>query len=78
MKARSIPPLIIDWLLRYGSTRFDGRGAVIHYFDKAARRRLEKDVGRAIVRKTKEFLDCYAVFVDDVLITAGWHYKRRS
>ena len=73
---RSIPPLITDWLLDFGSTSYDKRGAQIQYFDKDARRRLEREVGRQVVRRLSDFLDCYAVFDEGVLITTGWRLKR--
>lgn len=49
VQQRGIPSLIVDWLLIYGATAFDHRGAEVRYFDHAARRRLEKEFGRQVV-----------------------------
>jgi hypothetical protein len=54
MQQRDVPPLIVHWLIDYGARRFDHHGAVLRYFDKDARRRLEKEVGRRIARKLEE------------------------
>ena len=72
---RSIPPLISDWLIAFGAVTHDHRGAEILYFDKRARRSLEREVGRPIVRRLSDYLDCYAV-VDDGDVTTGWQTKR--
>jgi hypothetical protein len=41
MQQRGIPPLVVDWLLRFGHMRHDHRGAIVYYFDKHSRRDLE-------------------------------------
>ena len=76
---RCLPPLVIDWLHDFGRERHDGRGATILYFDKHARRSLERSVGRAPVRRMKEWLNAYAVVSDDgTLVTVGHRYRRIS
>jgi hypothetical protein len=42
MQKRSVPPIVLDWLHDYGSEQYDGRGAVIRYFDRAAKERLKR------------------------------------
>lgn len=76
MQKRAIPPAAIDLLLNYGaSTR--SCGAESFFFDKAARRRIAKDLGRAEIRRVARFLNAYAVVGDDgVLITAAWRTRR--
>ena len=74
---RGFPQLVVDWLDAYGAARHDGRGAIILHFTKAARRRLERDVGREPVRRMHEWLDAYVVrSTDGTLITIGHHYRR--
>lgn len=74
---RGLPPLVLDWLESYGHERHDGHGATILFFDKSARRRLERAVGREPVRRMHEWLDAYAVVSGDgCLITAGHRFKR--
>ena len=41
-RQRDVPPIIIEWLQCYGDERFDGRGAVIRYFGRKGRQRLEQ------------------------------------
>lgn len=50
---RALPPLLLNWLRDYGHERYDGRGATVLFFDKAARRRLERTASRAPVRRMK-------------------------
>ncbi len=77
MQQRGIPPLIMDWLTRYGASRHDHRGAEILYFDKHSRKILAKAVGAEVVRRLAGLLDTYAVVADgSLVITAGHRYKR--
>lgn len=77
IQRRCLPPLVLDWLDQFGHEHYDGKGAVILHFNKPARRRLERAVGRAPVRRMKDWLDAYAVVsADGQLITAGHRFKR--
>lgn len=74
---RGLPPLVLHWLDDYGTETHDGHGAVIRHFDRRARRRLERDVGREPVRRMHEYLDAYSVVgTDGTLITVGHRYQR--
>jgi len=73
---RAIPPLILDWLDRYGVRERAGAGAEIAYFDKNSRRALERDVGRTVVARLGDLLDAYAVVDGNTVITVGHRYKR--
>ena len=73
---RAVPPLMQEWLLQYGAQMHDSRGGIIRYFDKAAKRRLERAFGREPVRRMKDKLGCYLVEADGRVITAG-HRRRR-
>lgn len=73
---RGIPPLIIEWLERFGEERHDHHGAVILHFSKRSVRRLERDVGRDPVRRMRDYLLCYAVIAEGNVITVGKRYKR--
>jgi hypothetical protein len=76
---RGVPPLILDWLITYGSAQPDQRGAEIRYFDHAARRRLSKAVGHKVVDLLGQLLHMYAVMSNDgVVITTGHRFKRIS
>lgn len=74
---RGIPPVVIDWVLDYGTEEFDHHGAIIHFFDRDGRRRLEKAVGRQVVSKLEPYLDVYAVEdTNGQLITVGHRFQR--
>lgn len=76
---RAVPPLIIDWLNRYGEEAFDGRGGIRRYFSKRSRRALEHDCGRAPVRCMEAFLKTYLIeSVDDGSIITVGHVTRRG
>lgn len=76
-KQRGIPPVIVQWLEDFGERTYDHRGAVITYFTKRARRRLERAVGRQVIRHLGNWMDCYAVrSVDGNLVTVGHRFQR--
>ena len=76
MQQRTIPPLILDWLIDYGATSYDKHGARKRYFDKRSRKRLMKEVGKSIVSQLSKHLTVYAVTTDDSVITVGYRTKR--
>jgi hypothetical protein len=80
MQQRSIPPLVVTWLLDFGEMRYDHRGGIVHYFDKSSRRNLERTVGSRIVARLADYLDAYVVssVADSTLITVGHRYGRRG
>jgi hypothetical protein len=73
---RAIPRLMVDWLLRFGAEVPDTRGCTIRYFDKRAKRRLERAYGREPVRRFEDKLSCYLVEKDGRVITTGHRQKR--
>lgn len=73
---RGIPQLIVDWLITYGAVANDGRGAVTHYFDRHARRRLAQAVGGRVVTLLGSLMDAYVVTSHDgMIITVGHRFK---
>jgi hypothetical protein len=77
MQQRGIPPVIVDWLLKYGATRFAPRGGRYRYFDRASRERIRKAIGDAALKQYHERLDCYAVVAEDeTVVTVGHRYRR--
>jgi hypothetical protein len=74
---RGLPPLVLHWLDDFGREVPAPGGATLRHFDKRARRRLERSVGREPVRRLHEYLDAYAVYADDgTLVTTGHRYQR--
>ncbi len=75
---RGIPLLIEEWLDSYGDEEYDGRGARVVFFSKKSIRKMERQFGRAPIRKLSEWLDVYKV--EDVgsaqIITIGRRFKR--
>jgi hypothetical protein len=78
IQKRAVPPIVLDWLQDYGSERHDGRGAVIRYFDRAAKARLEQVCGRRFVQANKKYLAVYMIedSAGRALITVGYRNRR--
>lgn len=74
MRQWAIPPLAVEALLAFGRGEHDHRGGTIVYFDKAARRRLERD---RLDRALEHCLDAYAVVASTGEIITVGHRDRR-
>lgn len=76
---RGIPSLVSNWLLDYGDEIFDGHGGVIRYFSSNCIRRMEREIGKAPIKRFSEFLRCYLVESsrDGAIITVGKRYRNR-
>lgn len=79
MQQRAIPPFMIELLERFGTEERCG-GADRIFFDKAARKRLERHLGgRRSIRHVEPWLDVYLVVGDNgKLVTVGHRLKRPS
>jgi len=76
MQQRGIPHSALECLLDYGRIQYDHRGAAIVFLDKAARRRLARDLKNRPLPRDKH-LDAYAVIATDGTVkTVGHRYKR--
>ena len=76
---RAVPPLIFDWLNRYGEEAYDGHGGIHRFFSKRSRRMMERDFGRMPVRRLAEFLGTYLVeSVDDGQVITVGHLTGRK
>jgi hypothetical protein len=76
MQQRAIPPLIVDWLIDYGSTSYDKHGAERRFFDKRSRKQLSGAVGKSVVAQLSKQLSTYVVIGNDSVITIGYRTKR--
>jgi hypothetical protein len=76
MQQRGVTTRDLAWLLKYGRRTRASRGATLLYFDKRARRAIERDVGRDVVRRVAEHLRAYAICRQSTIITAGKLYRR--
>lgn len=73
---RGIPPVIQDWLLDYGEEQFDGHGGIVRYFSQECLREMEREIGKATLKRMSEYLRCYLVQSshDSAVITVGKRY----
>jgi hypothetical protein len=77
LRQRGIPPPVVEWLVSYGSSRFDHHRGLVFYFDSQSRAVLRSAVDRAALARYSEHLDCYVVVsTNGEVITVG-HRTRR-
>jgi hypothetical protein len=77
LQQRAIPPFVVDLLEHCGSTMRCG-GADRLFFDKAAKKRLERHLGGArSLRVVEKWLGVYAVFSDDGGVVTVGHLSKR-
>ena len=74
MRQRAIPPAVVEALLDYGCEEHDHHGGTILYFNKAARRRLERE---RLDRALERYLDAYAVVATTGEVISVGHRDRR-
>ena len=70
MRQRAIPPVVVEALLDFGCEEHDHHGGTILYFNKAARRRLERE-------RLDRALDAYAVVATTGEVITVGHRDRR-
>jgi hypothetical protein len=79
MQQRGIRAEALERLLDYGREAFDHRGHVVVYFDKAARRRVERDADEATRKELSRLARTYAVLSPaGTVVTVGHRYRRIS
>jgi hypothetical protein len=76
---RGIPPLISNWLLDYGDEIYDGHGGVVRCFTPSSIRAMEREIGRAPLKRMSEFLRCYLVQSsrNGAVITLGKRHQNK-
>lgn len=77
MQQRGIPRIVLDALVDFGSTKRT-RGGERLFFDKAARRRLQRlPEGNSLLKQLERWLRVYAVLADDGnIVTVAFGYRR--
>lgn len=75
---RCIPPLIDEWLERFGEENYDGHGGIRRYFSHRSVRAMQREFGREPVRRMSDYLNVYKVEStrDGGTITIGYRNKR--
>lgn len=77
MQQRGIAPEALEHLLAFGREAHDHRGAVLVYFDKAARRRLAREAGDEARSLLPRLRRLYAVLSGQgEVVTVGHRYRR--
>jgi hypothetical protein len=77
MQQRGITPGALSCLLDYGREAHDHTGHVTVYFDKAARRRLERDADAETRKQLAQLARLYAVLGGHgEIVTVGHRYRR--
>lgn len=73
---RSIPQMIIDFLIDYGACEKAGDGTRKHYFDKRSKRQLKAYLGQ-LFGLIEEYLNCYAIVCPEGrIITVAYRTAR--
>lgn len=75
---RGIPPVVHEWLTRFGSEHYDGHGGIKVFFSKDSKKRMEKELGKSFVHKNEQYLQIYRIESshDGQIITCGHLTKR--
>ena len=77
MQQRGISQAALSCLLDYGREAHGHDGRTTLYFDKTARRRLERDAGPAARKQIARLVRLYAVMGGDGgVVTVGHRYRR--
>jgi hypothetical protein len=77
MQQRGIGPSTLDALFAYGAGAHDGRGAVVWYFDKHARRQLRRKCDARLYKSIERHLSAYAVVGSDGAVVTVGHRTHR-
>ena len=75
MQQRAIRPDVLERLLEFGREAFDHKGGVVLYFDKAARRRLNRVAPGA--KDLERLARCYAILsTNGDILTVGHRFRK--
>ncbi|GAB2876297.1 hypothetical protein GCM10027046_00060 [Uliginosibacterium flavum] len=64
MQQRSIPKMLVDWLVDFGHGEPAGNGSFKYYFDKTSRRRFKEYAGK-LYGMLEQHLNIYVVLAAD-------------
>lgn len=77
MQQRGIREKTLDCLLKYGSKMHSDRGCFIMFFNKQARKRLQKIADSNLYKYLQSQLDAYAIVTaQGEVLTVGHRFKR--
>lgn len=72
---RAIPPLIIDWLCKFGCRITGMNGTTVIYFDKESRQSLCTEAGHTVIRRLDDMMDAYLVMSNGKITTVGHRFS---
>lgn len=72
---RCISQALIDFVLRYGSVKYDKQHGERYFFDKRSRKRLRTYLGPWFYAAVETRLCVFVVVVDGMIVTCGWQTK---
>jgi hypothetical protein len=76
VQQRGIPRVILAWLHEFGATEHSHDG-LKRFFDRTARKRMAKALGREVVDRMGDLLNCFLVeTAEGLIITAGHRTER--
>lgn len=73
-KKRSIPPVIINWLRKFGCRITGMNGTTVIYFDKKSKQVMGCEIGQLVIKRLDDMMDAYVVISDDRVIAAGHRF----
>jgi len=73
---RAIPPMMIDLLLKFGTSEKSGNGTSKFFFDKASRRKVKAYAGN-VSKVLEEHLDLYVVVGENNAVVTVAHRMER-
>jgi hypothetical protein len=77
VRQRAVPPIVLDWLIAYGSRVPAGKGIECIFLDKKGRRRLQHDLGAWAYARLEPKFDTYAIVANDgAIVTTGYRTRR--
>lgn len=76
MQQRSVPPFVVDMILKFGEPE-RSHGANRYVLNKKARKKVESYLGPMKLTEPRKLFDAYVVLSDDSeIITTGYRTKR--
>lgn len=76
MQQRGINLDTVACVLAFGQTKHDRHGAIIHYLNKKARKHIQTQAGKNLIKRLDKLMNTYVVVsCDGNILTIGHRYK---
>lgn len=73
-KERSIPPVIVNWLRKFGRRITGMNGTTVIFFDKKSKQAMCGKLGHLAIRRFDDMMDAYVVISKDRVIAVGHRF----